>query len=148
METAKNLLDWTARHWMDLGMGLLVAWLLWSQLGMWLTPAEKDDPNSPLIHLDSANFDKEVLGSDKPVLVDFWAPWCMPCRVQGPIVSALAVSLAGKARVGKVNVQVDPTLAGRFGIAGIPTLLVFRQGRVDRRFTGLTSEAELKKALN
>ena len=93
------------------------------------------------------NWKKEVLGSDKPVLVDFWAPWCGPCRMQGPLVEKLAEEVGEEAVVGKVNSDEHPEIAGHYGIRSIPTLLVFKHGQPKKGFVGVTSVPNLKAAL-
>jgi len=80
-------------------------------------------------------------------LVDFWAPWCGPCRMQAPILETIAASLAGKAAIAKVNVDDHPALAAQFGIRGIPTLILFKDGQVVRELVGLQREAGLKSAI-
>ena len=77
---------------------------------------------------EDQSFDKDVLGSDVPVLVDFWAPWCAPCRAIAPSVDALADEYAGKVKVGKVNIDDCQDIAQRYGVRGIPTLILFKQG--------------------
>ena len=81
------------------------------------------------IMITDANFDVEVLKSDKPVLVDFWAVWCGPCQMQGPIVEEVAKAMEGKAVVGKVNVDENPQSAGKYGVMSIPTLIIFKGGK-------------------
>ncbi len=82
------------------------------------------------LKLTQDNFEQEVLKADKPVLVDFWAPWCGPCRMVSPIVEEIAEEVAGRAKVGKVNVDEEPELAARYGVMSIPTLIVVKDGKV------------------
>ncbi len=102
---------------------------------------------SKTITLTASNFDREVTGSDLPVLVDFWAAWCGPCRVVGPIVDAIAVEYQGRVRVGKVNVDEEVDLASRFGISSIPSLLIFRSGDVVDRVIGAVPREALTRRL-
>lgn len=94
------------------------------------------------------NFDSEVLKNDKLVLVDFWAPWCVPCRVQGPIVEDVAKEMAGKAVVGKMNADENPNTTMHYGIMSIPTLMIFKGGNVVKQFVGVQSKETLMKELN
>ena len=94
-----------------------------------------------------SNFQSEVLDSAEPVLVDFWAPWCGPCRMQGPILEQLAASVGDKAVIAKVNVDDEPELASRFGVSSIPTLVVMKQGQVVRRMVGVQPGKLLAAAL-
>ncbi|MBR6524863.1 MAG: thioredoxin [Clostridia bacterium] len=98
--------------------------------------------------ITKANFEQEVLNSDKPVLLDFWAPWCMPCRMIAPIVEEIAEDTAGKAVVGKVNVDEEGELAMKFGVASIPTLIVFKGGQEVKRVVGVQSKAALLALLD
>jgi thioredoxin 1 len=93
------------------------------------------------------NFSDEVMKSDKPVLLDFWAPWCGPCRMLGPIVEEVAAESAGKAKVCKVNVDEEPELAEAFGVASIPTLVVMKGGKVASTMVGLRPKAAILQSL-
>jgi len=95
-----------------------------------------------------ANFDKEVLKADKPVLVDFWAVWCGPCQMQDPIVEEVAKAMTGKAKIGKFNVDENPNIAQKYGIMSIPTLMIFKSGTVVKQFIGVQSKETLLGELN
>ena len=99
------------------------------------------------ITLTKQSFEEEVIRSDKPVLIDFWAPWCGPCRMLAPAVAQIAEEYEGKAKVCKVNVDEEPELAARFGISGIPTVLVFKNGQLTDTLVGLRPKAELEALL-
>lgn len=107
----------------------------------------KGEPMSHITITD-ANFDSEVVKSDKPVLVDFWAVWCGPCQMQGPIIEDVAKAIAGKAKVGKVNVDENPASARRYSIMSIPTLMIFKNGTVVKQFVGVQSKETLLGELN
>jgi len=100
------------------------------------------------VTITDANFDEQVLKNDKPVLVDFWAVWCGPCQVQGPIVEDVAKTMAGKAVIGKFNVDENPQMAQKYGIMSIPTLMIFKGGTVVRQFIGVQSKETLLGELN
>lgn len=98
--------------------------------------------------LSEGNFEREVLQAAQPVLVDFWAPWCGPCRSMAPIIEELAREFDGRAKVVKVNVDQNQALASRYGVTSIPTLMFFKQGRVVDRDVGYTPKATLVQKLN
>ncbi|MBI2484911.1 thioredoxin [Candidatus Uhrbacteria bacterium] len=98
--------------------------------------------------LTSQNFTQEVLQASGPVLVDFWAPWCGPCKVVGPIVEEVAKDLAGKLTVGKVNVDEQGDLAQQFNILSIPTFLIFKGGRVVEQFSGAVSKEQMMEKVS
>ena len=93
-------------------------------------------------------FEADVLKADKPVLVDFWAEWCAPCRMLAPTVEAVAEKYAGNARVVKLNVDQNPSVSQRFGIKGIPTLILFKNGKEEERVVGATSEQAISRMLD
>ncbi|AEF95051.1 thioredoxin [Desulfotomaculum nigrificans CO-1-SRB] len=100
------------------------------------------------MELNAANFETEVLKADIPVLVDFWAAWCGPCRAIAPIVEQLSTEFAGKVKIGKVNVDENRDLAQQFGVMSIPTLIFFKNGEKVDQVIGFTSKADLEKKLN
>jgi thioredoxin 1 len=103
--------------------------------------------NNTLTFTD-ASFDSEVVNSDTPVLVDFWAEWCGPCRQMTPTVEAIADDYAGRVKVGKVNVDENGGTAMRFNVRGIPTLLVFKGGRVVEQRVGAIGKSDVQKMLD
>jgi thioredoxin 1 len=98
--------------------------------------------------LTDATFDENVKGSDVPVLVDFWAEWCGPCRMMAPTIDAVASEYAGKAKVGKMNVDDNGQTAMRYNIRGIPTLLLFKGGKVVDQRVGAVGKDEVQKMLD
>lgn len=95
-----------------------------------------------VLELTDDNFDSEVLKSDKPVLVDFWAEWCGPCRALAPTIDQLAKEFDGKVKVGKVNTDNNRDVPVKYGISAIPTIILFKQGQIVRKFVGLTNKKE------
>ena len=96
---------------------------------------EQEDESMSALHITKNNFQSEVVNSDKPVLLDFWAPWCGPCRMVGPIMEEIAAERPD-IKVAKVNVDEQPDLAGQFGVMSIPTLVVMKQGKVVSQSVG------------
>jgi thioredoxin 1 len=94
----------------------------------------------PAIEINEANFEVEVLRSDQPVLADFWAEWCGPCKMLAPVLDEIATEQAGRVKIAKVNVDANPVLAARFGIQSIPTLLYFVGGEVRDQTVGVTGK--------
>ena len=99
------------------------------------------------LRITKDNFEKEIINSELPVLLDFWAPWFAPCRMIAPVIAQVAEKYAGKAKVGKVNVDEETDLAAAFGIVSIPTLVVLKGGKVVSRATGFRSEADIAAML-
>ncbi len=100
------------------------------------------------IIVNDENFDKEVLQSDIPVLVDFWAEWCGPCKVVGPTIEALASDYRGKVKVAKLDVDSSPETAGRFGVRSIPTLIVFKDGEAQKAAVGVRPKGQLAELID
>ena len=112
------------------------------------SPSAQGNEAKSVIVLTKANFEAEVLKSSQPVLVDFWASWCGPCKMVAPVVAELAGEYEGKAKVGKVDVDAQTELAQQYGITGIPALLFFKDGKQAGQFVGVRSKAELKAKLD
>jgi thioredoxin 1 len=102
---------------------------------------------SNVITLTKANFDEQVLASELPVVVDYWAPWCGPCRVLGPVIEQIAQERAGSIKVGKVNVDEAPDLADRAGVRGIPFVVLYRDGQPAAEAIGAQAKSALEQAL-
>lgn len=103
---------------------------------------------SSVATVSKTDFDEQVLQADVPVLVDFWAPWCMPCQILGPTVDELASEYSGKVKIVKVNVDDNQELAGKYGIRGIPTLILFKNGEIIERIVGVQQKNVLAEKLD
>ena len=101
-----------------------------------------------VIELTDANFGETVQSSDVPVLVDFWAPWCGPCRMMPPLIEQIATEYTGKAKICKVNTDESRNTAVKFGINAIPTLILFKGGQVQKKWVGVTSKKDISDTIN
>ena len=138
-------------HNLIVGGGAMLLFAVMIGYGLWMGPADAIGSSATTekeatmeITLTKTNFEAEVLKSDKPVLVDFWAPWCGPCRMLAPILAEIAEEKADKVKVGKVNVDDEPELAAKYGISGIPAMLLFKDGKVAATSVGFKPKAELE----
>ncbi len=104
--------------------------------------------NENVLVVTNSNFEGEVLKSDKPVMVDFWAPWCGPCKTIGPVIDEIANEYNGRAVVGKINVDDEGELARKYRVMSIPTLLFFKNGEVVERLIGARPKSDLTKILD
>ena len=109
--------------------------------------AKGHDMAGKVLEFTDANFQTEVLSSQDPVLVDFWAPWCGPCKMIAPAIEELANDYSGRVRIGKVNTDDNPGVPTEYRISGIPTVILFKGGREVQRFVGLTQKPKLAQAL-
>ena len=100
------------------------------------------------LEFTEANFQDQVISATEPVLVDFWAEWCMPCKALGPTIDELATEYAGKVRIGKVETDANQSLSAQFGISAIPTVLLFHNGEIKERFVGLRSKKDFAASLD
>jgi len=104
--------------------------------------------NKNIVEFTDTNFESEVLQSDQPVLVDFWAEWCMPCRMLAPTIDKIAEAYLGKVKVGKVDTDSNREVAMKYQINAIPTVILFKNGQVAQKFVGLKQEKEFKEAID
>lgn len=100
-----------------------------------------------IIDIDDSSFDSEILQSEKPALVDFWAPWCGPCKAIGPVIEDLAGTYGDQVKFTKCNVDDNPVTPGKFGIKAIPTLIFFKDGKVVDQITGMVAKSKLEDSL-
>jgi thioredoxin 1 len=101
-----------------------------------------------VVEFTDQNFEQEVLSSSTPVLVDFWAEWCMPCRMLAPTIEKIAKDYAGKVKVGKLDTDANRDIASKYSISAIPTVILFKDGQVSQKFVGLRQEKDFKAALD
>jgi thioredoxin 1 len=100
------------------------------------------------LEFNDSNFETDVLKSEKPVLVDFWADWCMPCRALAPTIDELATEFSGRIKIGKLNTEHSSEIPQRYNVQAIPTILLFKNGQVVQKFIGLTSKRDFQAALS
>jgi|TARA_B100001964_G_scaffold205298_1_gene235636 thioredoxin 1 len=100
------------------------------------------------LEFTDANFQDEVLNTDQPVLVDFWAEWCGPCKMLGPVIDELAVEFDGRAKIGKVDIDTNRDAAVKYEIQSIPSIIIFKNGEIANKFIGIASKDDLAEAIN
>ncbi|GFM33873.1 thioredoxin [Desulfovibrio subterraneus] len=100
------------------------------------------------VQVTDSNFEAEILKSNIPALVDFWAPWCGPCRAMGPVIDELAAEFEGKVRIAKMNVDENPATPSKYGIRAIPTIILFKNGEVVEQITGAVSKSSIKDMIS
>ena len=105
-------------------------------------------PSEDVLEFTDGNFDYDVVQSDIPVLVDFWAEWCQPCKMLTPTIEELAVEFKGKVKIGKVDTDSNPEVPVKYGVSAIPTIMLFQGGEVVKKFVGLTSKDQFQAVLN
>src|SRR5208283_2811290 len=105
-------------------------------------------PSNNVVHVSDANFEQEVLKSPQPVLIDFWAPWCGPCKAIAPVIDELAGEYAGRLKVVKINVDDNPQVPARYGVRGIPNLLILKGGEVKEQILGAVPKQQLVRAVD
>ncbi|HWZ43815.1 MAG TPA: thioredoxin [Candidatus Saccharimonadales bacterium] len=104
--------------------------------------------STTIFEVTDGNFDQSVLKSDQPVLIDFWATWCGPCKALAPVVDEVADAYSGKVKFGKMDIDSNPSTPQRYGVRGIPTLLLFKNGQVKEQIVGLVAREKIEKALD
>jgi thioredoxin len=104
--------------------------------------------NANIVHVTDATFEKEVIKSKEPVLIDFWAPWCAPCRAIAPVIDDLANEYSGRLKVVKINVDDNPEVPARYGVRGIPNLLIIKGGEVKEQIVGAVPKGHLVRAVD
>ena len=139
-------------HNLIVGGGAMLFFAILIGYGLWMGPADAVGSSTTTtekeaameITLTKTNFEAEVLKSDKPVLVDFWAPWCGPCRMLAPVLAEVAAEKGDTIKVGKVNVDENPELAAQYGISGIPAMLLFKDGKIAATSVGFKPKPEVE----
>ena len=139
-------------HNLIVGGGAMLFFAILIGYGLWMGPADAVGSSTTTtekeavmeITLTKTNFEAEVLKSDKPVLVDFWAPWCGPCQMLAPVLAEVAAEKGDTIKVGKVNVDENPELAAQYGISGIPAMLLFKDGKIAATSVGFKLKPELE----